>query len=41
MPRFNKLVAVFNDNIFYIERNANPKILMLDTSIGVNAIMKG
>jgi len=39
--KISKLVAVFNDNIFYIERNANPKILMLDTSIGVNAIMKG
>ena len=39
--KITKLVAVFNENIFHIERNANPKILMLDTSIGVNAIMKG
>jgi DNA polymerase-3 subunit delta' len=39
--RISRLVAVFNDNIFHIERNANPKILMLDTSISVNTIMKG
>ncbi len=39
--KISRLVEVFNDNIFHIERNANPKILMLDTSVGVNTIMKG
>ncbi len=36
---FHKITALaqlFNDCIFYIERNANPKILMLDASIQVN-----
>ena len=36
---FNKIEALtqlFNDCIFYIERNANPKILMLDASLNIN-----
>jgi DNA polymerase-3 subunit delta' len=36
-----QLVALFNDNIFYIERNANAKILFLDSSIQMNRILKG
>ncbi|MBN8679131.1 MAG: hypothetical protein J0M29_12960 [Chitinophagales bacterium] len=35
-----QIVGLLNDNIYYIERNANPKILFLDTSIRVNSIMK-
>ncbi|MCE7922643.1 MAG: hypothetical protein DYG98_06280 [Haliscomenobacteraceae bacterium CHB4] len=34
------LVSLFNDNIYYVERNANPKILFLDTSIQMNRILK-
>jgi DNA polymerase-3 subunit delta' len=36
-----QLVSLFNDNIFYIERNANAKILFLDSSIQMNRILKG
>jgi DNA polymerase-3 subunit delta' len=36
-----KIAALFNDNIYYVERNANPKILFLDTSIQMHQIMKG
>jgi DNA polymerase-3 subunit delta' len=35
-----KIVGLLNDNIYYIERNANPKILFLDTSIQMHRIMK-
>ena len=35
-----QIVGLLNDNIFYIERNANPKILFLDTSIKMHQIMK-
>jgi DNA polymerase III subunit delta' len=35
-----QLSALFNDNIFYVERNANSKILFLDSSIQMNRIMK-
>lgn len=38
--KIGKLASLFNDNIYYIERNANPKILFLDTSIQMNQIMK-
>lgn len=40
---FEKIISVtalFNDNVYYIERNANPKILFLDTSIQLHQIMK-
>ena len=36
-----QIVELINDNIYYIERNANPKILFLDTSIHMHQIMKG
>jgi DNA polymerase III subunit delta' len=36
-----QLVEMLNDNAYYIERNANPKILFLDTSIKAHRIMKG
>jgi len=35
-----QIVTLFNDNIYFVERNANPKILFLDTSIQLNRIMK-
>ena len=35
-----QIVGLINDNIYYIERNANPKILFLDTSIQMHRIMK-
>lgn len=38
--KITQLVDLFNDNVYYIERNANPKILFLDTSIRMNRIMK-
>lgn len=38
--KISQLSAIFNDNIYYIERNANPKILFLDTSIRVHTLMK-
>lgn len=38
--KITRLVGLFNDNIYYVERNANPKILFLDTSIQMNRILK-
>ncbi len=38
--KITQLAALFNDNIYYIERNANPKILFLDTSIVMHKIFK-
>lgn len=38
--KVTQLVGLFNDNIYYVERNANPKILFLDTSIQMNGILK-
>ena len=38
--KISRMVNILNDNIFYIERNANPKILFLDTSIQINRILK-
>lgn len=35
-----QISALFNDNIYFVERNANPKILFLDSSIQLNRIMK-
>ncbi len=39
--KIGQLVSLFNNNIFYVERNANPKILFLDSSIQMNRILKG
>ncbi len=38
--KISRLVELFTDNAYYIERNANPKILFLDTSIQVHRILK-
>ena len=38
--KINRLADMLNDNIYYVERNANPKILFLDTSIRVHALLK-
>ena len=38
--KITRMVQILNDNIYYIERNANPKILFLDTSIQLNRILK-
>ena len=35
-----RIAALFNDSIYYVERNANPKILFLDASIQLHRIMK-
>ena len=35
------MVTLFNETIGHVERNANPKILFLDTSIRMNKILKG
>jgi DNA polymerase III subunit delta' len=34
------LSSIFNDNIYHIERNANPKILFLNASIEMHKAMK-
>jgi DNA polymerase-3 subunit delta' len=39
--KITRLAALFNDNAYYIERNANPRILFLDSSITMHRIMKG
>lgn len=38
--KINKLATILDENSYYIERNANPKILFLDTSIQINRILK-
>ncbi len=38
--KITQIVGLFNDNIYYVERNANPQLLFLDTSIQMNRIMK-
>ncbi|MEQ1747708.1 MAG: hypothetical protein ABMA02_19930, partial [Saprospiraceae bacterium] len=38
--KITRLATILNDNIYFIERNANPKILALDTSIQMHKIMK-
>ncbi|HNE29993.1 MAG: DNA polymerase III subunit [Saprospiraceae bacterium] len=40
LDKLMQLSALFNDNIYFIERNANPKILVLDTAIRIHRIMK-
>jgi DNA polymerase-3 subunit delta' len=38
--KITQLSGLLNDNIYYVERNANPKILLLDTSIRIHQILK-
>lgn len=38
--KINQLVQILGENSYYIERNANPKILFLDSSIQINRILK-
>ena len=40
IDKIGSIVALLNDNAYYIERNANPKILFLDASIQIHEIMK-
>ncbi len=39
--KVERLAEIFNDNIFYVERNANPRILFLDSSLRMHRILKG
>ncbi|MBK7408499.1 MAG: hypothetical protein IPJ40_10830 [Saprospirales bacterium] len=38
--RIKPIVSLFNDCIFFIERNANQKVMMLDSSIRLHRFMK-
>lgn len=38
--QIQELVILFDECFYYIERNANPKVLLLDTSIQVNEILR-
>jgi DNA polymerase III subunit delta' len=38
--KINQISGMLNDNIYYLERNANPKILFLNTAIKMNSILK-
>ncbi len=40
LEQLERMAALFNDCAYYIERNANPKVLFLDASIQVNGILK-
>ena len=35
-----QIAKLFDDCSYYIERNANPKVLFLDASIQINKILK-
>jgi DNA polymerase III subunit delta' len=38
--RVTKIVQLFDDLFFHVERNANPKILFMDASLKINQILK-
>lgn len=38
--KITNIASLMNDNIYFLERNANPKILFLDTAIQLNKIFK-
>ncbi len=40
VDKIGSIAGILNDNAYYIERNANPKILFLDSSIRIHEIMK-
>jgi DNA polymerase III subunit delta' len=40
LEKIAQIIEIFNDNTGYIERNANPKILFLDTSIRLHQLMR-
>lgn len=40
LEQIDQMTQLFNDCSYYIERNANPKILFLDTSIRIHKILK-
>jgi DNA polymerase-3 subunit delta' len=40
LQKIEQIARHFNENYYYIERNANPKILFLDTSVKINQILK-
>jgi DNA polymerase III subunit delta' len=40
IEKIEQIAAIFNDNIYFVERNANPKILFLDCSIRLHQILK-
>lgn len=40
IDQVEKITELFNECSYYIERNANPKVLFLDTSIKLNHILK-
>ncbi len=35
------MMTLFDESVFYVERNANPKVLFLDASIQMHKILKG
>lgn len=41
VEKITRIAEILNDNAYYIERNANPKILFLDSSIQIFRILKG
>lgn len=40
IEQLEKMADLFNDCAYYVERNANPKVLFLDASIQMNGILK-
>jgi DNA polymerase-3 subunit delta' len=40
LDQLEPIVQLFNDCTFYVERNANPKVLFLDASIQMNRILR-
>ena len=36
---YQKLTEIFNDNYYYVERNANPKILFMDLIMKTNELI--
>ncbi|MEN0004829.1 MAG: hypothetical protein AAF798_11820 [Bacteroidota bacterium] len=40
IEQIEAMMELFSESIYYIERNANPKVLLLDTSLQLNQILK-
>ena len=40
LDQIQEMAKLFDDCYYYVERNANPKILFLDASIRLNQILK-
>lgn len=41
LEKIAQIAHIFNENLYYAERNANPKMMLLNTSVKVHQLLKG